>query len=634
MKVGRNDPCPCGSNKKYKHCCKDRIEAIERLEFTRKGSLYLPNLPVTQKPVSSRPKELDYVSVYLTFKDLLNKTPNLFDLQRLLKDLNKKDGLCFFSLINMILANDGFGNLKLQVELVKLLFPTEVINKIAAYQKNKKIIIFTELQITNIIKLMCLYGKDGGGEPINKIEKTTKLSDIILMMNDLMTEYNEDEAEKSLTRKEIIDSFLKTMLTSHWYANHEKIAFAIPRYYLMFIDIFNLPEIKVHKLYCDIHSIFQESTGLNLQIYFTLLIGLHAQFLAQSIIKKSVDFKRITISRRKYFKDTKIPVDQKEKLFDALVIKESDLRNILEHDAEKGPSFYLNNCALIAKPLVQIDDDQLICSNLSFLLSKITSGIFWTLFDHMKSKGKDPEIISRFFGVLFERYVQMAFERIRGASSLESINTVHLPIKYKGRKGTEEESTDIILEYPETLIFIEVVSSRLKFKDTITEGNINSFWDDLDKLVIDKAKQLQRKIEDYKNDLFGVGNKKYSNSNIKSFYAIIIGLEGFPYWTAVREELEGKLSANKLLQVKDGIKGWDFIDIEELEYLESVLKTESMLNLLEEKLSHPELKHMAIKNFLFQTKRLIGKNEFLNVNRDRIFKQVQKALFGNSNTTT
>ncbi|RLA43860.1 MAG: hypothetical protein DRR42_21180, partial [Gammaproteobacteria bacterium] len=21
MKTGRNDPCPCGSGKKYKHCC-------------------------------------------------------------------------------------------------------------------------------------------------------------------------------------------------------------------------------------------------------------------------------------------------------------------------------------------------------------------------------------------------------------------------------------------------------------------------------------------------------------------------------------------------------------------------------------------------------------------------------------
>jgi len=24
MKVGRNDPCPCGSGRKYKHCCYDK----------------------------------------------------------------------------------------------------------------------------------------------------------------------------------------------------------------------------------------------------------------------------------------------------------------------------------------------------------------------------------------------------------------------------------------------------------------------------------------------------------------------------------------------------------------------------------------------------------------------------------
>jgi pyruvate/2-oxoglutarate dehydrogenase complex dihydrolipoamide dehydrogenase (E3) component len=26
-KVGRNDPCPCGSGKKYKYCCRDKDEA-------------------------------------------------------------------------------------------------------------------------------------------------------------------------------------------------------------------------------------------------------------------------------------------------------------------------------------------------------------------------------------------------------------------------------------------------------------------------------------------------------------------------------------------------------------------------------------------------------------------------------
>jgi len=27
VKIGANDPCPCGSGKKYKHCCRDKDEA-------------------------------------------------------------------------------------------------------------------------------------------------------------------------------------------------------------------------------------------------------------------------------------------------------------------------------------------------------------------------------------------------------------------------------------------------------------------------------------------------------------------------------------------------------------------------------------------------------------------------------
>lgn len=27
MKIGRNEPCPCGSGRKYKHCCLDKQQA-------------------------------------------------------------------------------------------------------------------------------------------------------------------------------------------------------------------------------------------------------------------------------------------------------------------------------------------------------------------------------------------------------------------------------------------------------------------------------------------------------------------------------------------------------------------------------------------------------------------------------
>ncbi len=31
MKVGRNDPCPCGSGRKYKNCCEGKATAKEAL---------------------------------------------------------------------------------------------------------------------------------------------------------------------------------------------------------------------------------------------------------------------------------------------------------------------------------------------------------------------------------------------------------------------------------------------------------------------------------------------------------------------------------------------------------------------------------------------------------------------------
>jgi hypothetical protein len=41
---GRNDPCPCGSGKKYKHCCaltKDRLSLGTRLWFVVIGLMLL-----------------------------------------------------------------------------------------------------------------------------------------------------------------------------------------------------------------------------------------------------------------------------------------------------------------------------------------------------------------------------------------------------------------------------------------------------------------------------------------------------------------------------------------------------------------------------------------------------------------
>src|SRR5215211_3800859 len=41
MKVGRNDPCPCGSGKKYKKCCLEKDQAAGRARLV--APVRLPN---------------------------------------------------------------------------------------------------------------------------------------------------------------------------------------------------------------------------------------------------------------------------------------------------------------------------------------------------------------------------------------------------------------------------------------------------------------------------------------------------------------------------------------------------------------------------------------------------------------
>lgn len=45
-KIGRNDPCPCGSGKKYKKCCMGKGGIVERLPNMAERSGGFPGIEV------------------------------------------------------------------------------------------------------------------------------------------------------------------------------------------------------------------------------------------------------------------------------------------------------------------------------------------------------------------------------------------------------------------------------------------------------------------------------------------------------------------------------------------------------------------------------------------------------------
>src|SRR5262245_47779168 len=65
MKIGRNDPCPCGSGKKYKKCCLAKDEATARTAYAQQAATQrelarafdLPPLP--EPPPAPPPDPID-----------------------------------------------------------------------------------------------------------------------------------------------------------------------------------------------------------------------------------------------------------------------------------------------------------------------------------------------------------------------------------------------------------------------------------------------------------------------------------------------------------------------------------------------------------------------------------------------
>ena len=77
-KIGRNDPCPCGSGKKYKHCCLGKKAADANLTTSKSKTS-----PKSEAPVINR-------LAIMRFEQKLQDNPE--ELEKIGKELEKYSG--------------------------------------------------------------------------------------------------------------------------------------------------------------------------------------------------------------------------------------------------------------------------------------------------------------------------------------------------------------------------------------------------------------------------------------------------------------------------------------------------------------------------------------------------------------
>ena len=67
-KIGRNDPCLCGSNKKFKKCCIDRIEELKKEQQEKRMQSYINGHELSNEHVEYMSEWFLQQSEYKDFK--------------------------------------------------------------------------------------------------------------------------------------------------------------------------------------------------------------------------------------------------------------------------------------------------------------------------------------------------------------------------------------------------------------------------------------------------------------------------------------------------------------------------------------------------------------------------------------
>ena len=64
MKIGRNDPCPCGSGKKYKKCCLNKPSTIQK--FKHEISIVYAAIKNINSQLLKKSNDIPYASASFT----------------------------------------------------------------------------------------------------------------------------------------------------------------------------------------------------------------------------------------------------------------------------------------------------------------------------------------------------------------------------------------------------------------------------------------------------------------------------------------------------------------------------------------------------------------------------------------
>jgi hypothetical protein len=605
------------------------LDALLKGKWAMAGRLIVPYSLLQQKPKS----EIDLAMLkYTTYEELFGSK---YDQERLEANISRfsvYDCVMFLSKVAMTLENDGYFNQVLQEAMTRQLLSPDLSSRILRLRsKDPNRIVFHEQQIYNLMKTALLYASEGPPTSFDERKTFFAFSDLLIAITDLLdTDYFDKVSAQNDKR-----NLLTSMAIRSMYLNaQDDFRYLTGRYHDLFLEIPKLKQFSRKKDcpdFVDLVSEFKEATKIRLTTYMQLGFSLIAQFSQPSVLKGRLSPDHWQVNKDTYYQNTRLTEDDQEKILSHFAVDREGFVKAFKEEVKRTGSFDFSFLTMRNRPLLKVDDKIYVPMSLRFLKEKITAGIYWTIFDHLKDKYGDEgwRRFTRYFGLLFQHYVEEIFRRMVPDSPILA-KRLFAEQTYKVGRNTQRTS-DIMVIYGKEAVFVEVTAKRLNATRTAIPGNIESFEQDIDQLVVRNAKQLDRVIDHFRQNFFDLGIDPHS---VERFYPVIITIEEFPQMFLIRERIDKGLRDAGYLQ-KPFIDGLQIMDIEELEMIEPIVKSgKSLLGLLKARAADMRYKNLSIKQFLLADCRTpLPENQYLTKRFTNEYSSATQLLFGRPSPT-
>ena len=398
--------------------------------------------------------------------DRLGYPSSTEELTQILRTFNYKDILVTLSRINLLFHRGT--NLSESDKILQGAYCAPImINAIDASRELREGFLFNR-QATLSLLDKCAYVSDSSStRSFDSIADRNELAKAFLIANGLLD-------TGSSTRNMTVDEGKKDLLVKSFafmeYSVNESAAYETKK--LMVRGEEFLRRLQEHTSELNVDEIFSQVTGLTLQDYQRLIFGIFAfywSFTSDEIGRQD------PITDRSLFFNPNGQSPELTPLYQRLLPHISVSMDELENRAEERPQFEDEFFLWRKYPLLKISEDRTICVDLSFLLEKLQTGVFWAIRDRLK-ESREKGIFERLWGDIFEGYTASIIER--GVNTQNPSTQDKLLIKPEYNRKQRGECSDVALYNDDTLILIEckatVLSSHAKFS-----GDFDTFYDNI-----------------------------------------------------------------------------------------------------------------------------------------------------------